>query len=76
MVANRDGSGLAELTPDVANAGFLSWSADGKEIVYRSFAADERGLKLLNLETHGTRSLTDGRDNLPDWSQDGTRIQP
>lgn len=74
MVVNRDGSGLAELTPDVPNAGFPSWSADGKEIVYRSFDANARGLNILNLETHVTRSLTDGVDNLPYWSPDGTRI--
>ena len=74
MVVNRDGSGLAELTPDVPNAGFPSWSADGKEIVYRSFAMNARGLNILNLETHVTRSLTDGVDNLPYWSPDGKRI--
>ena len=74
MVVNRDGSGLAELTSDVPNAGFPSWSADGKEIVYRSFAANERGLRILSVETHTTRSLTDGVDNLPYWSPDGTRI--
>jgi len=74
VVMNRDGSGVQELTPDVPNAGFPSWSADGKEIVYRSFAQNERGLRVYNLDTKQTRVLTNGADNLPYWSPDGTRI--
>src|SRR5258705_1876532 len=32
------------------------------------------GLRVFNLETHTTRVLTDGADNLPYWSPEGTRI--
>lgn len=74
LVARRDGTGVEELTPNLPNAGFPSWSADGKEIVYRSFAQNERGLRIINLETKQARVLTTGMDNLPCWSPDGTRI--
>ena len=74
VLINRDGTGVEELTPDMPNAGFPSWSADGKELVYRSFAQDERGLRIINVETHAIRELTKGLDNLPYWSPDGSRI--
>lgn len=74
VLVNRDGSGVRELTADMPNAGFPSWSADGKEIVYRSFGPKDMGLRIFNLDTQTTRSLTDGSDNLPYWSPDGTRI--
>ena len=74
VLVNRDGTGVEELTPDMPNAGFPSWSADGKEIVYRSFAQNERGLRIVNVATHATRELTNGLDNLPYWSPDGSKI--
>ena len=74
VLVNRDGTGVEELTPDMPNAGFPSWSADGKEIVYRSFAQNERGLRIVNVATHATHALTNGQDNLPYWSPDGSKI--
>ena len=74
MIVNRDGTSPKELTEGIPNAGFPSWSSDGNEIVYRSFGPNEMGLRIFNLETHSTRTLTTGSDNLPDWSPDGTRI--
>ena len=74
VLVNRDGSGVQELTPDMPNAGFPSWSADGREIVYRSFGTGEMGLRIYNLETRSTRVLTKEADNLPAWSPDGARI--
>ncbi len=74
VLVTRDGSGVEELTVDMPNAGFPSWSADGKEIVYRSFGPKDMGLRIFNLENHTTRALSDGSDNLPYWSPDGTRI--
>jgi Tol biopolymer transport system component len=74
MLMNRDGSNLEELTADLPNAGFPSWSADGRQIVYRSFSANERGLRIFDLDRRTSRVLTDGIDNLPYWSPDGSRI--
>ena len=74
VLVHRDGAGVEELTADMPNAGFPSWSADGKEIVYRSFGPKDMGLRIFNLDNHTTRALSDGSDNLPYWSPDGTRI--
>ncbi len=74
VLVHRDGAGVEELTADMPNAGFPSWSADGKEIVYRSFGPKDMGLRIFNLDNHTTRALSDGSDNLPYWSPEGTRI--
>ena len=74
VLVNKDGTGVQELTADMPNAGFPSWSADGKEIVYRSFGPGEMGLRVFDLETKTTRILTTEADNLPYWSPNGTRI--
>jgi Tol biopolymer transport system component len=70
----RDGSGAEQLTDGTQHCGFPSYSADGKELVYRVWSAKEKGLRILNLETRKTRVLTEGYDNLPGWSPDGQRI--
>ncbi len=68
MLVRRDGTDLTELTSGTPNAGFPSFSADGKEVVYRSWGPNEDGLRIINLETKKVRVLTDQLDNLPDWS--------
>ena len=70
----RDGSGAEQLTDGSVHSGFPSYSADGKELVFRVWSATEKGLRVLNLETRKTRVLTQGLDNLPGWSPDGKRI--
>jgi len=70
----RDGSGLEQLTDGTLHSGFPSYSADGKELVFRVWSAQEKGLRILNLDTRKTRVLTTGIDNLPGWSPDGQRI--
>jgi Tol biopolymer transport system component len=70
----RDGSGAEQLTDGSLHSGFPSYSADGKEIVFRVWSEKEKGLRVLNLETRKTRVLTRGFDNLPGWSPDGKRI--
>jgi Tol biopolymer transport system component len=70
----RDGSGAEQLTDGTLHSGFPSYSADGKELVFRVWSEKEKGLRILNLETHQTRVLTNGIDNLPGWSPDGKRI--
>jgi Tol biopolymer transport system component len=70
----RDGSGAEQLTDGTQHCGFPSYSADGKELVYRVWSEKEKGLRILNLDTRKTRVLTQGYDNLPGWSPDGKRI--
>jgi Tol biopolymer transport system component len=74
MRIRRDGTGLEALTDGTVHSGFPSYSADGKEIVFRVFGENDAGLRILNIETRATRVLTTEYDNLPDWSPDGTRI--
>jgi Tol biopolymer transport system component len=74
MRIRRDGSGLESLTDGKIHSGFPSYSADGKEIVYRVWGESNFGLRILNIETRATRTLTTAYDNLPGWSPDGSRI--
>jgi Tol biopolymer transport system component len=76
MRVRRDGTGLEALTDGSVHSGFPSYSADGKEIVYRVWGEKQKdyGLRILNLEGRTTRVLTTGYDNLPGWSPDGSRI--
>ena len=74
MVVKKDGTGAEDLTAGMPNAGFPSWSSNGKEIVYRSWGPNEMGLRILNVQDHSVRVLTNGPDNLPYWSPDGSRI--
>jgi Tol biopolymer transport system component len=69
-----DGSYYEQLTfsssNSGSNAGYPSYSPDGKQIVYRVYEP-EFGLRLLDLETNITTNLTTERDNLPSFSPDG-----
>jgi Tol biopolymer transport system component len=71
MRVRRDGTGLEALTDGAVHSGFPSYSADGKEIVYRVWGEDVAGLRIVNLEDRTTRVLTAEYDNLPSWSPDG-----
>jgi Tol biopolymer transport system component len=74
MMVHADGSGKRELTSGPVNSGFPSWSPDGKRIVYRIWAAQEHGLRILNLEDGSIATLTSDYDNFPMWSPNGDRI--
>ena len=76
MRVRRDGTGVEALTDGTVHSGFPSYSADGKQIVYRVWGDKEKdyGLRILNLEDRTTRVLTTEYDNLPGWSPDGSRI--
>jgi Tol biopolymer transport system component/alpha-beta hydrolase superfamily lysophospholipase len=74
LMVRPDGSELHELTSGPANTGFPSWSPDGKRIVYRVWSESERGLRIINLEDHSSRTLTTGYDNFPSWSPRGDVI--
>ncbi|KAJ5783083.1 hypothetical protein N7457_004857 [Penicillium paradoxum] len=73
--AKADGSSYEQLTfgGNTTNKGFPSFSPDGKKIAYREWMP-EFGLRLLDLETNETTSLTTERDNLPFFSPAGDWI--
>jgi TolB protein len=81
-VANPDGSGRRNLTPDAANDAEPAWSPDGRRIVYTS---DPPGCQpfscqadLYAIGRDGTGRVrltsTPQHESKPDWSPDGGRI--
>ena len=74
MRVRRDGTGAEALTDGTKNEGFPSYSADGKQLVYRIWSDDEKGLRILNIADRKITVLTTEADNLPQWSPDGRRI--
>jgi Tol biopolymer transport system component len=75
-VVQSDGSGLTALTESADNAGFPSWSPDGRSIVYRVVASDRSALMIVDVDSRTVRRLTDGtgNDNSPAWSPRGDLI--
>ncbi|MEO8593176.1 MAG: hypothetical protein ABI759_07635 [Candidatus Solibacter sp.] len=74
-MVKADGTGYQELTAaGGANNGFPSFSPDGNRFVFRSFASDGSGLRIMNLETKAVSKLTDAYDNFPLWSPRGDLI--
>ena len=65
---NRDGTGVEDLTSTTSNTGFASVSPDGKRMVYRSWAKDDEGLRVMDLDTRKVHVLTTDWDNVPGWS--------
>ena len=74
VMTRADGSQKRELTSGPLNSGFPSFSPDGKHIVYRVWAKEDRSLQILNLEDGKSTKLTSGNDNFPEWSPSGDRI--
>ncbi len=74
MMVRRDGTGAQDLTRDTPNSGFPSFSADGRQIVYRVWGERDYGLRILNLDDRSVKVLTIAPDTLPGWSPDGSRI--
>ena len=71
--AKADGSYYEILTNGTINAGFPSYSLDGRYLVYRVWGA-EFGLRIMDVTDKSVRVLTTTRDNLPFYSPDGQRI--
>jgi Tol biopolymer transport system component len=77
MRIKADGSmnGVPEILTDGSiNAGFPSYSADGKKLVYRVWSPTEKGLRIMDLTTRSVAVLTTDADNTPGWSPDGSKI--
>ncbi len=74
MRVTADGSKWEALTDGTIHSGFPSYARNGKELVYRVWGPENKGLRVLDLETRATRVLTQEYDNLPDWSEDGKLI--
>ena len=75
-IAGSDGRGLRALTSGADNAGFPSWSPDGRQLVYRLVSANRSALMIVDVESGAIRTLTDGtsNDNSPAWSPRGDVI--
>jgi Tol biopolymer transport system component len=74
MLVRPDGSDARPLTTGSGNAGFPSWSPDGRHVVYRFWTDTAGGLRIIGVTDGTIRTLTDGYDNFPSWSPKGDRI--
>jgi Tol biopolymer transport system component len=74
VMINADGSGFHRVTTGANNNGFPSMAPDGKRFVYRSFGPDGEGLRIMNIESGKSTTLTTGYDNFPLWSPRGDLI--
>jgi hypothetical protein len=75
LVVNRDGSGLARLSPGKQD-GMPVWSPDGARLAFTSLRDGNQELYVMNADGSGVRRLTDhpGLDQAPVWSPDGARL--
>lgn len=73
-MVNADGSGFHVITSGPDNNAFAAFAPDGKHIVYRTQGPDGAGLRIMNLEDHSVKTLTDDYDNFPVWSPRGDLI--
>jgi len=73
---SSNGSHERNLTDGTLNAGFPSFSPDGKRLVYRLWdqVAGPMGLHVMDVESGATTQITRGWDNTPGWSPDGRSI--
>jgi Tol biopolymer transport system component len=76
-IANRDGTGLRQLTnvdsPEVRHP---AWSPDGENIAFEATVDGNTDVYLISREGRGPRRLTaeNSMDTFPNWSQDGRSL--
>ena len=74
----QEGGGLRQLTNDMAQDGFPSWSPDGSSIVFSRYGGDtapeKNGLWLVSPDGGEPSQLTHFLGEHPDWSPDGHYI--
>jgi TolB protein len=73
-IVNAVGSGFHLVTSGANSNAFPSFAPDGKRIVYRTEGPDGEGLRIINLDDHSVKVLTNGYDNFPVWSPRGDLI--
>jgi Tol biopolymer transport system component len=73
-IVNADGTGFRQLTSGANNNGFPSMSPDGRRFVYRTFGPDGEGLRVMEIDSNKTTTLSEGYDNFPLWSPRGDLI--
>ena len=73
-IVNSDGTDFHIVTSGSNNNAFASFGPDGKHIVYRTLGPTEQGLRIMNLEDHSVKVLTNEWDNFPVWSPRGDSI--
>jgi len=73
-IVNADGSGFHLITSGNSNNGFASYAPDGKHLVYRTTGPEADGLRIMNLDDHSIKVLTNVWDNFPVWSPRGDLI--
>lgn len=75
-VMEGDGSGLANLTNDLAEDGAPFWSPDGKQIAFQSLRDGNSEVYVMNADgSNPTRLTNDPSDDAVDgWSPDGKKI--
>jgi Tol biopolymer transport system component len=76
MAASPDEKKIEPLTADAGNNGFLSYSPDGKQIVFRSGRDGDKNLYIMDRDGKNVRRLTKGKwtDTMCDWSPLGDWI--
>lgn len=74
MRVRADGSEWEDLTEGKEHAGFPSYSADGRHVVYRVWGKEACGLRIVDVTDKSVRVLTTEIDNMPAWSPDGEWI--